>query len=91
MDFCIISLRLRAFYVVLISLLDIIFLIKSSLFWRIKILVIKGEKRMVVVCYELKIVRSIRSGLLIFAFLLSHSDSVKSSEVRISVRFRIRS
>ena len=46
---------------------------------------------MAVVCHELKIVRSIRSGLLIFAFLLSHSDSVKSSEVRISVRFRVRS
>ena len=46
---------------------------------------------MAIVCHELKIVTSVRSGLLMFAFLLSHSDSVKSSEVRISVRFRVRS
>ena len=41
----------------------------------------------------IEVVRSVRSGhlIMLFFFLLSRSDGVKSSEVRISVGFEIRS
>ena len=45
-----------------------------------------------VVCLQLKVVRPVRFGLLIMSYhLVSCSYSVKSSEVRICVRLRIRS
>ena len=41
----------------------------------------------------IKIVRSVRSGhlVMLLSFLVGRSDSIKSSEVSISVMFRIRS